>query len=271
MLTSNLIKVRKQFEVFERLRHSASIHFFLKNLSGVVRRVEAVVKVHNPHDLVFLCQQARQIHGLLHFKGFTLFIGRKIVAGNRVPILPFCRVANQNFFQNRRELRFVVYRVVEIDQQVIDFLLVVIAVITLDFFGPFDGRAEIIDALVEDSKLPLLLTVWLAASLLPLLHVFERLLDVLILQVDLGNIVIGLRGVFRRDVALVERRHQVANGALTISAFDVDIGGQFENCAFLVAIELHRLQLAESLCRGIEVLVRHRGLFGLQIGFPGLR
>ena len=100
MLTCNLIQVCQKLQMVEVLADATSIHLFFQNLGSVIRRIEAVVEVHNAHDFVFLGQQTSKIHGFLNFKRFTLFVCGIVVAGNRVPILTLGGVTDENFLKN---------------------------------------------------------------------------------------------------------------------------------------------------------------------------
>ena len=238
MLTCHLVQVGKQLEVIEVLRDTTRIHLFFENTCSMVRRIETVVEVHDPHQLVFGFQQAAKIHRLLNFECLALFVVGKIVAGNGIPVFPLSRVTLDKNFKHFSEFRLLACLVVEIEQQVINFLLVVRAIFSAHFLSPTNGFLVIIGALVEHGQLPLLCAVGLAARLLPLGHVIKRFAKIFFLKIDLGNIVVSLSCVSRWDITLVERGEKILNSASAIAIFDFDIGRQFDDCAFFIAVQL---------------------------------
>ena len=237
----------------------------------MIRRVELVVEVHDPHQLVFGLQKACEIHGFLDFKRLVQLVVGKVVAGNGIPVLALFRLALDEHFKDFREFRLLAGIVVEEDEQVIELLVELRAIFTAHFFGVANGFLEVVDALVKHCQLPLLATVRLSASGLPFLHVVEGGLGVLELQVDLRDVVIGLGDIGRRDVALGDRIEQILDGALTVALLDLDVRRNADDRAFFVAVQRHAAQLVQLRERRIEILVGDRCLLGFEVQLARFR
>ena len=223
MFARDLVEVSEERYLLGRLLNAAGVHFLLEDARSVIRRVELVVEVHNPHQFVFGLQETGEVHRLLHFEGLAQFVVSEVVAGNGIPVLALFRLTLDEHFQNFREFRLLAGIIVEEDEQVIQLLVELRAIFTAHFFGIADRFLEVVDALVKHCQLPLLAAVRLSASCLPFLHIIQRGLGVFKLKVDLRDIVIGLADICGRNITLVDRIQQIFDSALTVALLDLDV------------------------------------------------